>query len=131
MTDFATKVKRVTTRHHFPHLDVPKIEFGSPAVKTNDVVAARGRRPSIAPVPAMLGEGLSSSSSSSSTESESETPPVTVPVNAGTNVDDEHEKAEDDNHNGRRNSNNNKIEMANDKFVHQKDQWAFPAERSL
>ena len=69
VTGFASKVKRAATGRA---LDVPKIEFGSPAVKTNDVVAARGRRPSIAPVPAMLGEPSSTSESESDSSSESD-----------------------------------------------------------
>lgn len=71
--ELAAKVKRVTTGRHLGHLEVPKIEFGSPAVKTNDVVAARGRRPSIAPVPAMLGDD-SSESETSTSDQENNTP---------------------------------------------------------
>ena len=72
VTEFAVKVKRVTTGRQ-GHLEVPKIEFGSPASptnKSNDVVAARGRRPSIAPVPAMLGDKDSDSDQDSEHEQE-------------------------------------------------------------
>ena len=72
VTEFAVKVKRVTTGRQ-GHLEVPKIEFGSPASptnKSNDVVAARGRRPSIAPVPAMLGDKDSESDEDSEHEQE-------------------------------------------------------------
>ena len=73
VTEFAVKVKRVTGRSST--LEVPKIEFGSPSSpqnKSSDVVAARGRRPSIAPVPAMLGERDSDSESEKSTEEQHE-----------------------------------------------------------
>ena len=73
VTEFAVKVKRVTTGRQSGHLEVPKIEFGSPASptnKSNDVVAARGRRPSIAPVPAMLGDKDSDSDQDSEHEQE-------------------------------------------------------------
>ncbi len=75
VTELAVKVKRVTTGRQASHLEVPKIEFGSPAsptTKANDVVAARGRRPSIAPVPAMLGEHNSDSDQDSEHEHEQE-----------------------------------------------------------
>lgn len=66
VAEFASKMKRVTAGKHLSHLEVPKIEFGLTNVKTNDVVAARGRRPSIAPVPAMLGDDSTESSTESS-----------------------------------------------------------------
>lgn len=63
VTEFAGKVKRAAGRSA-ANLEVPKLEFGSPSPTKNDVVAARGRRPSIAPVPAMLAEGGHSDSDS-------------------------------------------------------------------
>ncbi|OTF82973.1 hypothetical protein BLA29_007864 [Euroglyphus maynei] len=124
VAEFATKMKRVTTGKHLGHLEVPKIEFGSPATKTNDVVAARGRRPSIAPVPAMLGDNSSDSSTESSDQG------------AGDNDDgggiDQQE------------TNFSTIEFKNDNIGQSKDlpsnkqfdrhsenQWTFPAENSV
>ncbi len=73
VTEFASKVKKVTTGRVFGHLDVPMLDFGSPSGgKTNDVIAARGRRPSIAPVPAMLGDRMSDSETDSESDSEEE-----------------------------------------------------------
>lgn len=140
MTEFATKVKRVTARHHFAHLDVPKIEFGSPAAKTNDVVAARGRRPSIAPVPAMLGEDSSSSSGAASDSggsqsgSESDTQPeVGTPDKAlETTTESGHAPAKNGNVKAEATAATTTMATtAGEKFLHQKDQWTFPAERSL
>lgn len=137
VTEFATKVKRVTTRHHFGHLDVPKIEFGSPAAKTNDVVAARGRRPSIAPVPAMLGEDSSSSGSGSSQSgSESDTQPEVSTPHVADNAPDTNEPSHTSvpSHtvkNGNAKTETTTTTACENKFIHQKDQWTFPAERSL
>ncbi|RWS23032.1 potassium channel subfamily T member 2-like protein [Leptotrombidium deliense] len=50
VSDFASKTKRAITKRSSNQLEIPKVEFGA----TNDVVAARGRRPSIAAVPVMF-----------------------------------------------------------------------------
>ena len=71
VTELAGKVKKVAGLGSH-HLEIPKIEFGTssssgsiaPSSKINDVIAARGRRPSIAPVPAMFGEQTSDDSES-------------------------------------------------------------------
>lgn len=113
VTDFATKVKRVTTGRHLGHLDVPKIEFGSPATKSNDVVAARGRRPSIAPVPAMLGDNSTTETSEDESEDEEDSSPT-----ASTN----HKEQTKD---------NGKEKEKESTERHPENQWTFPTELSV
>lgn len=123
------KVKRVTTGRNlgaFGHLEVPKIEFGSPAVKTNDVVAARGRRPSIAPVPAMLGEV---SSSSSETESDDE---KSDPNNDGGDETTGHpNRRKDSSTSGKEGGKDANIDTKEGaEKSHFQNHWTFPAENS-
>lgn len=56
VTDMADKAKKAISRKGGNHLDVPRLEFGLPSRDSSpgDVVSARGRRPSIAAVPAMF-----------------------------------------------------------------------------
>lgn len=56
VTDLASKTKKAITRKGASHLDVPRLEIGFPSRDSSpsDVVSARGRRPSIAAVPAMF-----------------------------------------------------------------------------
>lgn len=56
VTDFAAKTKKAITRKGGNTLDVPRLEFGLPSRDSSpgDVVSQRGRRPSIAAVPAMF-----------------------------------------------------------------------------
>ncbi|XP_074597555.1 potassium channel subfamily T member 2-like isoform X2 [Brevipalpus obovatus] len=56
VSDLAAKTKKAITRKSGAHLEVPKLEYGMPSRDASpaDVVAARGRRPSIAAVPVML-----------------------------------------------------------------------------
>ncbi|XP_075681048.1 slowpoke 2 isoform X2 [Dermatophagoides pteronyssinus] len=144
VAEFATKMKRVTTGKHLGHLEVPKIEFGSPATKTmNDVVAARGRRPSIAPVPAMLGDNSSSSDDDdddndddddSSTESSNQNDD-----NDGNDGDGQQQQQEttiesktNDNNFGQSKDLTTTTTTANKQFDrHSENQWTFPAENSV
>lgn len=56
VTDLATKTKKAIRGKGSSHLDVPRLEIGFPSRDSSpsDVVSARGRRPSIAAVPAMF-----------------------------------------------------------------------------
>uniref|UniRef100_T1KQL7 RCK N-terminal domain-containing protein n=1 Tax=Tetranychus urticae TaxID=32264 RepID=T1KQL7_TETUR len=67
VSDFAAKTKKAMTRKPGNHLQVPRIEFGLPSRDSSpsDVVAARGRRPSIAAVPVMFDDSLDDEDSES------------------------------------------------------------------
>lgn len=56
VSDFASKTKKAISKKSGIHLEVPKLEYGMPSkdASPTDVVAARGRRPSIAAVPVMF-----------------------------------------------------------------------------
>ncbi|RWS09666.1 potassium channel subfamily T member 2-like protein, partial [Dinothrombium tinctorium] len=56
MSELAAKTKKAISRKSGLHLEVPRIEYGYSSRDSSpvDVVAARGRRPSIAAVPAMF-----------------------------------------------------------------------------
>ncbi|XP_075585247.1 slowpoke 2 isoform X4 [Dermatophagoides farinae] len=124
VAEFATKMKRVTAGKHLSHLEVPKIEFGSPATKTNDVVAARGRRPSIAPVPAMLGDD--SSSSESSTESSDQC------VGNGGGGDQQEANFSPTESKNDNNQSKDVTNVANKQMDrHSENQWTFPVENSV
>lgn len=58
VTDLAGKAKKAIQRKGANHLDVPRLEFGLPSRDSSpgDVISARGRRPSIAAVPAMFSD---------------------------------------------------------------------------
>ncbi|KAI1290455.1 Potassium channel subfamily T member 1 [Halotydeus destructor] len=58
VSGFADKAKKAISRKGGHHLDIPRLEFGLPSRDSSpsDVVSARGRRPSIAAVPAMFTE---------------------------------------------------------------------------
>ncbi|RWS11617.1 potassium channel subfamily T member 2-like protein, partial [Dinothrombium tinctorium] len=58
----ASKTKHKLTKRG-SHLDIPDPEYGSRDVSPNNVMSARGRRPSIAPVPTMLREDTQESDS--------------------------------------------------------------------
>lgn len=56
VSDLAAKTKKAMSRKGANTLDIPRLEFGLPSRDSSpsDVVSARGRRPSIAAVPAMF-----------------------------------------------------------------------------
>lgn len=56
VTDLASKTKKALQGKGASHLDIPRLEIGFPSRDSSpsDVVSARGRRPSIAAVPAMF-----------------------------------------------------------------------------
>lgn len=57
VSGLAVKMKRVKLGKSLTHLTIPRMDYGgSSASSTESFVNARGRRPSIAPVPAMMGE---------------------------------------------------------------------------
>lgn len=57
VSGLAVKMKRVKLGKSLTHLTIPRMDYGGgSASSTESFVNARGRRPSIAPVPAMLGE---------------------------------------------------------------------------
>lgn len=57
VSGLAVKMKRVKLGKSLTHLTIPRMDYGgSSASSTESFVHARGRRPSIAPVPAMMGE---------------------------------------------------------------------------
>lgn len=57
VSGLAVKMKRVKLGKSLTHLTIPRMDYGgSSTSSTESFVNARGRRPSIAPVPAMMGE---------------------------------------------------------------------------
>lgn len=60
VSDLAVKTKKAIAAKSGIHLEVPKMEYGKPSkdLITNDVVLARGRRPSIAAVPVMFDDSF-------------------------------------------------------------------------
>ena len=77
VTDLASKTKKAIRGKGGSHLDVPRLEIGFPSRDSSpsDVVSARGRRPSIAAVPAMFvdhGDDDESGSNDDSNEDEKE-----------------------------------------------------------
>ncbi len=138
VTEFASKVKKVTTGRVFGHLDVPMLDFGSPSGgKTNDVIAARGRRPSIAPVPAMLGDRMSDSETDSETDSEEEDSEASQEKNEETDqAPNQHQQQhqqhqqQQQHHSGETRSRLSK-QMTPAEEEHKHEQWTFPAEKSV
>lgn len=60
VSNIASKMSRSCTRRSSNQLELPTVDApsdsGMHSTTSNEVISARGRRPSIAPVPAMLGE---------------------------------------------------------------------------
>lgn len=57
VSNLAVKMRRVKIGKSLTHLTIPRLhDYGGSASTTESFVHARGRRPSIAPVPAMMGE---------------------------------------------------------------------------